>query len=237
MNKKEVSMKLAKDFKYLILEKHNITDSNYLSLYTEVFEFWKATWKPIFEKVGSPQAFMVDDFYRQDLIPVILHKGQIVATNFYTIFNMSNPAASEMRYFSIFPPEAMSWVKKYGKTSVMSMEFLAVHPEWRRQPGSTFSYAEALISLGFELMKHKNFDIAVGVPVKITGVQEMAKNLSCKVLAEGVQRGNLACDILGQDLGNIQPHSDENARTFINYLWLNRESSNDSKKISIPGAA
>jgi hypothetical protein len=232
-------MRRAEDFKYIVLEKNGIADSPLLPLYEQTFEFWKSTWKPIFEKVGSPQAFMIDDFYRQDLIPLILYKGEIIAANFYTIFDLRNPATREMRYFSIFPEHAMNWVNIHGKNRVMTMEFLCVHPDWRNH-GGAFSFAEALISLGFELMKSKEIGAAVGVPVKVTGVQEMAKGLSCNVLAENVKRGNLVCDILCQTVNNVKPHHNPNTHSFISLLWNTHENSNDThsyEKIPLKGAA
>ena len=224
-----VMLSKKNQFKYVILEKNGITSSPYLHEYTQAYLFWKKTWKTIFNDVGSPEAFLIDDFYRQDLIPAIIFRNQVIACHLSTVFDFKNPVVKEMRYFSIFDG-ALDWVQRNSAEKVLSIEFLAVHPNWRNQ-GKGFSFAETLISLAFELMKQKQIGAAVGVTVKAAKVDEMARDLSCAVLSKGVKRGNLICDIMGQTLDNVHPPRSRQVVEFVEYLWSHHENSNRFKHL------
>lgn len=218
-------------FKYTILYKDNVLNSNSYGLYCNVYDFWKRTWKTIFENVGSPTAWNADDFLRQDLIPVITYEDQIVATHYYTLFDLRNPSVMDIRYFSIFSNEARKWVFENKFSSVMSMEFLSVSTDWRKK-SLGFSFAEVLIALGFKLMLEQQQPAAVGVAVKVAGVDEMAKKLNCSLIDREVKRGNLVCDIMAQTQRGVKDHPDSRVQEIIESLWKNRiySESNQLKK-------
>lgn len=215
----------AKDFSYLILEKEGITSSAQLDWYRKSFEMWKSTWKNIFEQVGSPQAYQIDDFFRQDLIALITQGDEIVGAHLYTKFDLQNPAVPEMRYFSIFDERAMAKVRQDGKQGAMSMEFLMVNPKWRNN-GAGFSFAEVLIALAFEVMASENLGVALGVAVKAAKVDQLAIGLHCEVIARDAKRGNLVCDIVSQTPARMRPHRNPETQAFITGLWNKRIYSN-----------
>ena len=217
-----------KDFDYTVLDTNSCLDTSFKKLYLEVYGFWKETWKGIFTKVGSPEAWVADDFSRQHYIPVITYKGELVATHYYTVFDLRDPSVVDMRYFSIFPENAKNFVFGGELNKVMSMEFLSVHREWRKK-ALGFSAAEALISLGFNLLREKNIDAALGVAVKTAGVDKMAEKLSCSVLAENIKRGELVCDLFAREKSNIARHPDREVQDIIDYLWNNRIYSNEKE--------
>jgi hypothetical protein len=207
---------------YKVLDKTSLHSAD-KELYSRAYAFWKQTWQKIFTDVGSPEAFWADDFYRQDYVPVITYDGQITAAHFYTVFDFDHPAVKDHRYFSIFTPFAMKWVEREQPSRVMSMEFLTVHPEWRKKDLG-FSMAEVLISLGLKLMKEKDVQVAVGVAVKAAGVEKMAQKLSCQLIAQEVKRGNLVCDIMGQTPSRLKPHPDDKVNALIEDLWARKSS-------------
>lgn len=218
-------MNMLNDFQYKILSKYSLSDSEDRSDYEQAYRFWGNTWREIFASVGSPEAFLVDDFYRPDIIPVLKYKNQIVGLICSTIFNTQNPCVFDMRYFSIFNPTALSWVFERQPKSIMSMEFLTVAPEFRKNEMG-FSLAEVLILLSFIYLNEQQIDMAVGVAVKVAGVDKLATNLSAHVIGYDVKRGNLVCNLLGQVKEGVSlHHPNKELDLFAQNLWSRRNHS------------
>ena len=211
-----------KDLNYRILNTRSVLGSPDEPLYNQVYDFWKNTWKTIFEKVGSPEAWLADDFYRQDYIPVLTYRDEIVAAHYYTVFDTRDPSLKDLRYFSIFPQSSIDWLDSNQFSKIMSMEFLTVAKNWRKGSGN-ISFAEVLIALGFNLMIEQNFDASVGVAVKGTGVDLMAQRLNCDLLTEDIKRGNLQCCLVAQTADNVIKHPDFVSAALIKHLWENRQ--------------
>jgi hypothetical protein len=209
-----------KKLKYTILTQESVKDPALYNLYCEAYEFWKKTWKNIFTKVGSPEAWSGDDFFRQDFIPVIMYDGKIIALHCSTVFFLKNPCLKDIKYFSIFSSQINEWMDKNKVQDLMSMEFLSVAKEWR-VTRSGLSFAEILIGLGSKIVKLNNIDAAIGVSVKAAKITEKASKLNYSVISNEARRGNLICDVIGL-IPDAHKHPDIQARAMIEYLWEDR---------------
>lgn len=212
-----------KHFSYKVLSKNYLSRSEDLEDYEKAYRFWHSTWKDVFTSVGSPEALVVDDFYRSDFIPVIKYEGQVVGSSCHTVFNMVNPCLKEMRYFSIFTPEAHEWIAGHSPSLTMSMEFLCVHREYSKKYLG-FSLAEVLLQLSFNLMVEKDIDLTLGVAVRAAGVDKLTQNLGGAVIGRDVKRGNLSCDLVANSKNTVLAnHPDWNVDQFIKRMWQERQ--------------
>lgn len=221
----------SKEYTYRILSKNNLDNPDDLQDFKEAYLFWETIWKTIFTKVGSADVFSYDDFYRQDYIPIIKHNGSIVAAHYYTVFDARNPSIYKTKYFSIYDSNVWDWIHARSPKKLMSMEFLAVHPVFRKQ-NTGFSIAEVMIQLGLLLMGELKVDVSVGSAVQAAGVDQMAINLNATLITKDVKRGNLICSLLVQDLAGIRNHPNPEVDQFINELWERREYAGQQKELN-----
>ncbi len=222
-NQNNLDGKALDGVRYVFLTGKMSPDSQYFELYKNVYKLWSQTWKKAFTDVGSPEAYSADDFYRQDIIPVIAKGNEPLAAHFYTFFHTENPAAMDHHYFEIFPPSLIQRLKSQGVRSLMSMEYLTVNYHYRRSVVG-FSLAEVLVSLGARVMQESEVDGAVGVAVKAAGVDQLASKMNYRLEVDNVQRGSLQCCIMSGITGQneIGVHPDPVIGKFIDQLWISR---------------
>ena len=225
MENHELLQKKIKDSKYVLIPGKMEPSHPYFELYKNVYHLWKTTWKKVFGDVGSPDHFSPDDFYRQDIIPVICYEDEPIAAHFYTLFHMENPAALDHHYFDIFPEESLMKLQQSQSKRLMSMEYLTVAPGFRKSVMG-FSLAEVIGTLGVRLLKEIHYDAALGVAVKAATVDKMATKVGFDFLGRNVGRGNLVCDIVIKHLDTVRApfHPDHKTDEYIQNLWAHRES-------------
>lgn len=211
---------------YKVLSGKMLPGSPNFELYKNVYKLWFKTWKKAFNDVGSPEAFSPDDFYRQDLIPVIAYKTEPIAAHFYTMFHTENPAAMDHHYFDIFSDKTLNILKSNDSKRLMSLEYLTVNPFYRKSTIG-FSLGEVISALGCKLLKEISYDAALGVAVKAAKVDKMALKLGFDILDNQAKRGNLVCDIVVKYSKTVHKntHPDIIVNDFINYLWDNQTNS------------
>lgn len=216
-------MHSTKFFEYKILSKNYLADKTNLQDFREVYQFWTNVWTEMLTKAGCPEALVVDDFYRADIMPVVKYRGQIVGSICSTIFDLRNPCLKDLRYFSIFPNEAKQWISAQRPRYIMTVEWLCVDKRFRSS-NLGFSMGEIMIQLSFQMMRDLNIDMVMGVTVKAAGVDKLATNLGGTVIGDNVKRGNLDCCIVAQPMNNVlYNHPDPKMDEMIKSLWERRE--------------
>ncbi len=210
-------------FEYKILSKYYLNEPQNVQDFQEVYQFWRRVWTEMLTKAGCPDALVVDEFYRADLIPVIKYQGRIIGASCSTVFDLRNPAIKDMKYFSIFPEHAKQWMARHNPRHVMTIEWLCVDKEFRSSVLG-YSLGEVMIQLSYKLMQELNVDMNTGVTVKIAGVDKLATNLGAEPIGDGVKRGSLDCCIVGILKDNVlKVHPDATMNGVINSLWNSRE--------------
>ncbi len=223
-NQNNLDKKILKKARYVLLPGKISPSSPYFTLYKNVYSLWSNTWKKAFSDVGSPEAYTADDFYRQDIIPVIAMGNEPLAAHFYTFFHTENPAAMDHHYFEIFPEQAIQYLKDNGAQKLMSMEYLTVNYSYRRSIVG-FSLAEVLVSLGSRLMFDFNIDASLGVALKVARIDKMGFKMNYEIITEEARRGNLVCSIMAgfKHTKNLGVLPEKDVREFVDQLWRKKE--------------
>lgn len=212
----------SRKLKYICLPGKLPPNSSHVTLQNEVYDLWKKTWSQIFEDVGNAKSFVPDDFYRQDIIPIILYEGEIVAFHLYTFFNTNQKAVLDHRYFSIFDGETLDLLCSKSRSYFMSMEFLTVSPDWRKSQTGV-SFAAILSSLGLEVLRAVGASAAIAPARKENKINSLAYSFGATCLKSDVQRGNLVCDLIAVMLEDIQSCTESNEREIVEQLWNKKE--------------
>ena len=216
---------------YVVLPGKFYSDSPFIELQNKVYKFWKNIWKDVFTEVGSPNSLVPDDFLRQDLISTILYDNEVIACHLYTLFNIDQDVTLDHRYFSIFPNDVIDMFKKRNAKQLMSIEFLTVHPEWRKTSGLGMSFGFVMRELTARIINQSGTDVAVAPARKQNKVDELAYKFGFECLKQNVSRGNLHCDLIGLYPENAKFSENQNVLNVANFLWSNKiDSSGRLKK-------
>ena len=175
----------------------------------------------MFTEVGSPQAWNADNFFRGDLIPVILCEGKVAAFYVATIYSLQNAWIKDHSYFSIYSKSSTDHLINLGARNVMSYEFMTVLPEWRKSKLG-FSLGGALAELGLYIREDLACDAAVGVARLATKVDQIAHNIGGFTLEKEARRGNLVCEIVGFMKENDRPYPDQLVHELVVDIWNKR---------------
>lgn len=193
-----------------------------LELHNETYNLWRNVWKDVFTEAGNPTALVADDFLRQDFICTLHRNGEVVACHLYTIFNMEQNVSLDHRYFSIFPKNIIDLFRAKKATHLMSMEFLTVHPEWRKNSTAGMSLGPILTHLGVNVFRTLNMDAAIAPARKKMKVEQMAAKFGFECLQPNVSRGNLDCDLIALFPQNIKTYPEEIVVDAAEILWANK---------------
>jgi hypothetical protein len=207
---------------YVVLPGKFYSDSPFIELQNKVYRFWKNIWKDVFTEVGSPNSLVPDDFLRQDMISAILYDNEVIACHLYTLFNIDQDVTRDHRYFSIFTPDVMEVFKERQAKHLMSIEFLTVHPEWRKTSALGFPFGLAMCEVTTRMIVKINPDAAVAPARKQNKVDEVAYSLGFECLKKNVNRGNLDCDLIALFPKNAKFSKDPLIEQVVTHLWTHR---------------
>lgn len=149
--------------RYVVLPGKSPTSHAGRALHDQAFEFWGEIWPLVFaENRASGSSIDPQQFWRQDVVTCLFHEDQVIAQQCYSRYDLRSRAARAQPYLQeAFGPTFSEMLIDRGVAEVMTMECLAVAPEWRRARGA-ISLGSALITLGFVLQN------ALRIPAVIT---------------------------------------------------------------------
>jgi len=106
----------------------------------------------------------------------------------------------------------------------MSMEYMTVHPEWRKAQTNVHIGA-VLGGLAFEVAKFLNVDAAIAPARRDHKVHEIAYSFGATPIMENVVNHNVSCDLIAGFPPMLHAHKDAGLQKLITDLWKKREMS------------
>lgn len=104
-----------------------------VEIHNAIFKLWHSVWTQTFRELGLDPSVLHDEFLRQDFITSICHGDQPVTVHLYSFFAIDCLAARQHKYLDGNYPEAyFERLRALDVRHVMSMEYMTVHPGWRR---------------------------------------------------------------------------------------------------------
>lgn len=206
---------------YCLLSPRNPA-TKYTELHNKVYNFWMQEWKVRLAELNYDESHLNDDFIRQDIISCILAKDQVAAVLLFSFFSLDTVASQEFRYMKNYTPEYFEKIRTAGVRSVMSMQYFAVHPEWRGRKKPTMPIGLFMVGLTNQIIKNYDIDASIGLARQDHKVGDLVYAHGGQCIIPSVSSHNDICDLVVTYKENIQPHPSKDIARIEDYLWQNR---------------
>lgn len=156
-----------------------------------------------------------------DFIIGITHKDLVVACHMYSLFDLDLIPTRHKAYLSGLNQSSWDFLKQNNYSKLMSLEYLTVHPEFRKRIIG-FSLADTLIALGLKCLKTLNHSAVIGYSRTDLGVDKAAEKSGAINVQSGIIKFGNPCNFQVVPADHIQPHPNEKVRSIIEDLWSRR---------------
>lgn len=215
-------------YRYFLLSAKN-PDPNHIELANKSFLLWKSTWMKVFQTLNFDCSHLEDDYLRQNIIACITHNNNPIALHLYSVFHIQSLAAHSHSYFRQYPEEFFLKLSSNGVQTVMSMEYMTVHPDWRKSQ-TNIHIGSLLGGLAFEVAKFLQVDAAIAPARRDHKVHEIAYSFGAVPILENIVNHNVPCDLIAGFPGSLHPHKDLTIQKLIEDLWKKRVMGFSNKK-------
>jgi hypothetical protein len=215
MNKK------LQELEYIVLPGKFPMDIYAQKLHNQAFQFWEDFWNRVFAEIHMDRRVSSDNFWRQDMVTLLMHKGEIVGQHLYSFFSMDSLATLKHTYAKqSFHPEFFETLKQRKIVSLMSIEFLAVADRWRKKH-SGVSLASVLVGLACQQQKHYNIDALIAPTRAKLKITELLIEHGGEIIVAGTQlHGEPADEMI---IAKSKPPQDTKVQFLIRKLWNQRQ--------------
>jgi hypothetical protein len=213
--------KKLSQLQYIILPGRCLPGYAHLDLHNQVYEYWKNFWREVYGSANALDSFNPDDFFRQDYIPVIMWKNNVVAMHLYTFFNFNQKSATDHHYFEFFNQTYLASLRSKEINHAMSMEYLTVDPNWRRK-NIGIAMGEVLVGTGLKLMNTTFAQAAIAPARKDVPAADFAYTFNFTCIEPSVICRNFECDLVAGFRDLTREHPEDHMQQLIQNLWDNR---------------
>ncbi len=199
------------------------TPSNlYLCTHNKVYKLWKSIWEKTLADLHLPATNLADEFGRQNHIAAICYQFEPIAIHLYSHFHLDSRASQESSYMSAnYPPLFFEKMKQRGIKTVMSMEYMTVHPDWRKSRGSIHIGA-VLGALGLNCMKFHQLDACIAPARKDHKVHLLAHAQGGESIISDIFNHNVLCDLVLLERNKVIDHPNADISHLVKQLWSSR---------------
>lgn len=191
-------------------------------LHDNAYKLWGDVWRETYAQLSLPVSSLEGEFVRQDLIACIAHEDDPLAIHLYSFFSLSSLAARQHPYLARNYPELFfARLAKQGVGEVMSMEYMTVHPDYRKGKSSVH-VAVVLGALAMETLKSFGCDAAIAPARRDHKVHEMAHQHGGESVIANVSNHNVACDLVMCHRDRVVEHPSPEVRQLVRKLWDGR---------------
>lgn len=202
----------------------------HLEIHDKAYAFWKSLWLGVFEQLRFDASGLDQDFTRQDVIACITHAGEPIGMHLYTFFAIGSAAARAHPYMTANYPEIFfAKLKQMGVRYAMSMEYMTVHPDWRKK-SCEVHIGSVLGGLAIRVMEQYGMEAAIAPARRDHKVNEIAYSFGGDCVVANVMNHNVACDLVAFVRGRTHPHESEKIREAEDLLWGKRKTLVDIKE-------
>ncbi len=156
-------MELSKRIQGYVLPGHCPANFEALDIYSATYRFWRGVYSDVYSKTQSLESLNTDNFYRQDEIFSLVFEQQVVGCILFSYHNTLADSAWDLKYFHDLSPEMTAKIRSAAPRSLMLMESLTVHPEWRRS-ATGLPLAEILLGIAMKAFQLSGCNVLVGTP-------------------------------------------------------------------------
>ncbi len=215
-----MSKTLLDELQYYILPSANPSD-DLKEIHNKTFDLWHGVWTNVFNELKFDTSNLEDDFIRQNLIVAICHKNIPVAVHLYSFFSMESKAARSHRYLKQFPETYFEKLKRFHVNTMMSLEYMTVHPEWRKGKVPVH-IGSVLMGLSCKVLQHYKQDASIAPARRDHKVHEVVYSVGGEPIISNVINHNVPCDLLAIRKEKVKSHDSAEVQNTIERLWATR---------------
>ncbi|HWU44948.1 MAG TPA: hypothetical protein VN132_15955 [Bdellovibrio sp.] len=188
--------------------------------FNEVYGAWKTVFSSVLEKAGG--ALDPDDFFRNHQICVITQNKKIVCLWTMTMFDIDLLSSKEHHYIRALHPSSCAELVTRKLKRLVSIEYLTVLPEWRRNQGSVL-WPDIMIGLGGMIVDTSPADGLIATPRIDLKVDQTATYFGGEILQEPINKMNYPCAVMVMHRNAQRSFRNETISQYIQSLWRNVE--------------
>jgi len=208
--------------RYLLLPSAN-PPPELLELHDKTFLLWREVWTETLAKLEFKSENLAEEFVRQDIVACIASGNEPVAIHLYSFFATDSLAARKHGYLSSNYPELFfAKLAKEKVRHVMSMEYMTVHPEWRKHKAA-LHVASALGGLGLRVAGHFGAQATIAPCRRDHKIHEMAYLHGGEPVIANVLNHNVPCDLVMVRMDKAKAHPDPELSGLVDRLWNSRD--------------
>ncbi len=205
---------------YVILNgRHPIYGQEYR--YDQLYLLWKSGWEETFREDKIEYKSNANNFIRNDFVVGIFNDQNPIGFHAYSIFNLNSIAHSRHPYFDPFKSKAEERLRNLNVKSAFTMEYLFVHPEWRKTT-SGMSLASILIQLGLRIFEQSSADVALGVGRNNRSVSRYAYEKGAVSLEQNIAMHGNTVDLFYFPKNELRNNLSDQEQDLAEKLWTDR---------------
>lgn len=203
-----------------VLPGHCPKNFKLVEVYSNTYRFWRGVYSEVYSQTRSLESLNTDNFYRQDEIFSLVIEQQVIGCILFSYHNTLAESAWDLKYFHDLPREMVDQIRAHAPRSLMMMESLTVHPEWRRSR-SGLPLAEILLGMAMKAFKASQCEVLVGTPRVDVKVHKLCALYGGKCLGS-IAKSGYSCEtfLFAGDESHTNPNPD--VAVQIETLWNQR---------------
>ncbi len=167
----------------------------FVAVHDKAFDFWMRSLGEAYRETGNDPKSLHDEFIRQDLVTCILHGEQVIAVLLLSFYSLEAKAARTYRYLADnFSDLYFQRLKEDGMRNVLAMQYLAVHPDWRKSRREVH-IASTITALAQRVRDEHGLDASICVVRRDIKVNELVYSLGGECIEANVENHHTRCDL------------------------------------------
>ena len=185
------------------------------------YDYFKKTWSKILSHIVDDSAYKAESLFCCHYLLTIFDRENVVAQLATRFVNLNFNIHADTVYMKDFDGPARDYLEAHKCKRVMSLEWNSVNPRYsRRRTGLPF--VEVSMLLATRLAQMFSADACIGLPRRMTGVNEVTKTIGFHAIGEPKIKYNCPIDTVVGLINNFTAHSEPEVETIINKLWSER---------------
>lgn len=195
----------------------------FTEIHNKAFQSWLEITRKAFEEVGNTDdSHLHEDFIRQSVVSCLCSDGEVIATFLHSFSSIYTDATRNFRYMrDNFPEIFFEKIKRRGIKNVMTSNYLAVHPDWRKG-SSAIQVAPIMVGLSLRVRDLFEADGFIGVWRNDRKVNELAYAQGGECIIANVFNHQTPCDLILIDSKTPYQYPSKEVERHVTNLWDSR---------------
>lgn len=206
--------------RYVLLSPHN-TNEESRRLLNLAYHSWKKTFNQVLGSMGC--ALELDDFFRYDMIGVLLQGDSIIGSHCYSLFDLELECCQEHHYMSDVTPETRAKLIAEGRSLIYSLEYTNITPEWRKS-ATNIRWVDVLMGCALKYLDESAASGIIGTPRVDIKMDTTCIRMGGYNIQEPVKKMNYECTVVFLPKLTTRTFYSLGIQQWVDSLWQSHES-------------